>query len=181
MRPVPFALVGLILIGCAARERGVPAGQPGAAEPQGGEASPRAPSPAPAPEAQAEAPAGEDELYADLSTLEKAEAALGRAQSVLDGLYVAEGKGIEREETKKESAPARPRTAAPSRAPAEATEEKAQDDRSRCDTACRAFASLERAADAVCRLAGDAKDRCTRAKKLVDDNVGRVAACSCRR
>jgi len=169
-------LLGLLLLACAAkREPEAPA-----AEPSPSRAPAGMPGAAPAPETEAEAPGDQDELYADLSTLDKAEAALRRAQSVLDGLYVAEGRGVEQAApAKKEAAPrAAP---APPPAPAEDAEEKAKDDRSRCDTACRAFASLERAADAVCRLAGEAKDRCTRAKKLVDENGGRVASCSCRR
>jgi hypothetical protein len=177
-RPLPV-LLGLVLVACAAkREPEAPAAEPTQTEAPG--AMPmEAPSPTAAPEAPAEDYDGKDELHADLSTLEKAEAELARAQTVLDGLYVAEGRGVEQAPKKS----AAPRAAAP---PAggvrtEEAEEKAKDDRSRCDTACRAFASLERAADAVCRLAGDAKDRCARAKKLVDENGGRVASCSCRR
>ncbi len=44
----------------------------------------------------------------------------------------------------------------------------AADKESRCATACKAFASLKRAADAVCRLAGDDDARCDHAKKLVE-------------
>jgi len=180
MRRPLLALLGFLLFACAAkREPAAPAGEPSPTEAPGATPMSEAPSAAPAEETEAESRDG-DELYGDLSTLEKAEAALSRAQSVLDGLYVAEGRGVEQAAPKKSTAP---RAAAPPAGGvrADEAEEKAKDDRSRCDTACRAFASLERAADAVCRLAGDAKDRCARAKKLVDENSGRVASCSCRR
>lgn len=49
----------------------------------------------------------------------------------------------------------------------------------RCPEACKAMGSLRRAAAAVCRLAGDATERCSRAKSIVKDNELRVAACKC--
>jgi hypothetical protein len=49
----------------------------------------------------------------------------------------------------------------------------------RCPKACKAFASLERAGDAICRLAGENDARCTRAKDVVKQNATRVAACGC--
>lgn len=48
-----------------------------------------------------------------------------------------------------------------------------------CARACRAFASMERAVAAVCRLAGDADAKCTSAKKILDENMVRVKACAC--
>jgi hypothetical protein len=49
-----------------------------------------------------------------------------------------------------------------------------------CATACRAFASLKRAADAVCRLAGpDEQPRCARARGVVAEGERRVAGCGC--
>jgi hypothetical protein len=80
-------------------------------------------------------------------------------------------------------APARPRASNPARAEAEApkdrTEKKAASETS-CQLACRAFASLERAADSVCRLAGPGDGRCTRAREIVTANTPRVASCGCR-
>lgn len=49
----------------------------------------------------------------------------------------------------------------------------------RCANACKAFASLRRAADAVCRLAGDSNARCSRAREIVKDSEERVKSCSC--
>jgi hypothetical protein len=48
-----------------------------------------------------------------------------------------------------------------------------------CALACRALASLDRAAQAICRLAGDSDQRCTRARQLLEDNRKRVARCGC--
>jgi hypothetical protein len=48
-----------------------------------------------------------------------------------------------------------------------------------CGDACKAFASLERAADAVCRLAGEDTHRCRKAREIVAKNERRVAVCSC--
>jgi hypothetical protein len=49
----------------------------------------------------------------------------------------------------------------------------------RCERACKAFSSLRRAADGVCRLAGDGDARCVRARGIVKDNEARVATCKC--
>jgi hypothetical protein len=50
---------------------------------------------------------------------------------------------------------------------------------SRCENACKALASMKRAADAVCRLAGDGDTRCKKARTLVKDSEGRVSVCKC--
>jgi hypothetical protein len=50
---------------------------------------------------------------------------------------------------------------------------------SACDTACKAFSSLSRASDAVCRLDTDGGQRCERAKKIREDASRRVASCGC--
>jgi hypothetical protein len=49
----------------------------------------------------------------------------------------------------------------------------------RCPRACKAFDSLRRSGDAICRLAGDADARCTRARDVMKQNATRVAACGC--
>ena len=50
---------------------------------------------------------------------------------------------------------------------------------SACETACKAFSSLTRASDAVCRLDCDGGQRCERAKKIREDASRRVASCGC--
>ncbi len=49
----------------------------------------------------------------------------------------------------------------------------------RCKAACAAFSSLERSADAICRLAGESEARCKSARKIVAIHRGKVAACRC--
>jgi hypothetical protein len=72
---------------------------------------------------------------------------------------------------KKTSAPA-PAASAPAAGPlAQGTD--------RCANACRAFASLERAAAAICRLTKDTDARCKRAQEIVKQNGARVAVCQC--
>lgn len=49
-----------------------------------------------------------------------------------------------------------------------------------CTRLCRAFASMQRAQVALCRMAGDEDPRCAEAKKVVEDSAQRVAHCGCR-
>lgn len=62
-------------------------------------------------------------------------------------------------------------------------QEKGKDDEegapTPCQTACRAFASMQRAAESVCRLAGESDARCDGAKKRVENAKARVAHCGC--
>jgi len=103
------------------------------------------------------------------SSVSDAEAALVRANQQLVALY-----------TPAKAAQMAGGAAASRTKPAARTSAAADDKESRCDTACKAFASLKRAADAVCRLAGDDDARCDHARKLVDENGRRVAQCGCR-
>lgn len=48
-----------------------------------------------------------------------------------------------------------------------------------CDTACKAFSSLLRASDAVCRLDTEGGQRCQRARQIQSDAARRVASCGC--
>jgi hypothetical protein len=52
---------------------------------------------------------------------------------------------------------------------------------STCETACKAFSSLERASDAVCRLDADGGQRCQRARQIREDAARRVQSCGCTR
>lgn len=57
--------------------------------------------------------------------------------------------------------------------------DKAEGVDSRCAHACKAFDSLSRAADAICRIAGERDERCTRARDTRDQNRARVQSCGC--
>jgi hypothetical protein len=48
-----------------------------------------------------------------------------------------------------------------------------------CETACKAFSSLTRASDAVCRLDSDGGERCRRARQIHTEASRRVASCGC--
>ncbi|MEB2310997.1 MAG: hypothetical protein OZ928_04070 [Polyangiaceae bacterium] len=132
----------------------------------------------PAPEAQ-QAPSStakaDGTAEPPLESLPEAEAALARASAELDGLYGASSSEVGARPSA--AAPAAPADAAGAAAPAQAARAEGG---SSCETTCRAFGSLRRAADAVCRLAGDDDSRCARGRKLVADNAQRVAACGCK-
>jgi hypothetical protein len=50
-----------------------------------------------------------------------------------------------------------------------------------CARMCRAFASMQRAQAALCRMAGEDDPQCVDAKKVVADSAQRVARCACPR
>jgi hypothetical protein len=75
-----------------------------------------------------------------------------------------------------ESAPKRAEKAAADEASAAPHEKDANGG---CETACKAFSSLERASDAVCRLDADGGQRCERARRIRDEARLRVASCGC--
>ncbi len=171
MRKFTYVGVALVCLGCSKRAEdesvksaATPAAPAQEAE-QGGAGQPLAPGASPPPAAAApEAPADEevpssskktgekskkDGLAEELTSIAQAEAALNERSAQLTKLLGG------------------------AKAQALATGDK------RCDEACLAFASLKRAADAICRLAGDSDARCTRAKRIVDDNETKLKACSC--
>jgi hypothetical protein len=169
---VCFAL-SVSLAGCKASDEPIPAESP---------AAPYAPE-APAQETDTQTPStlGEAETF---TTLDQAEAALARAEQELIALNsppaatagapaAAPGAPPSQEGA---PAPAPPPAPAPSRAEAE---KKSEEKPSTCPSLCRAFASLARAADAVCRLSGEEGERCTRARGSVRTHFQRVAVCRC--
>ena len=107
------------------------------------------------------------------SNLADAEAALARENQKLVAMYAPPAMGGATRKTGAGSKPSAARGQS-STAPAAAADKE-----SRCATACKAFASLQRAADAVCRLAGEDDARCDHAKKVVTENGRRVAECGC--
>jgi hypothetical protein len=142
--------------------------------------------PAPAQPSRAESARGRAraneppaELYVSIAD---AEAALARAESELNQALVASTASADG--APKRKAPSAPAAGAAPPSPAKpgalADEEASGDSvANRCAVACRAFGSLRRAADAVCRLAGEADARCKRAQGVVNQSRSRVSACSC--
>lgn len=153
-----------------------------------------APEPAPA-QAPSTVSAEADEKADEPATLEEAEAALARAQSELDAALgplafatppstadQSSGAAPPPAAAPKAGAPAeeRPAPSRPSRAESEASRPEAasKKEASDCALACRAFQSLNRAVDAVCRL-DSGGERCSRARRVASEAEARVASCSC--
>jgi hypothetical protein len=157
--------------------------------------SPKAEAPRSAPEgvpAQA-APTSsltaKDDAEAEPATLADAEALLERARADLDRLALNEPGAAHRATGGGAPAPASaPPAPAPPRAEAKPAEKAASADGvaappakevNTCETACKAFSSLTRASDAVCRLDTDGGKRCERARQIREHASHRVASCGC--
>lgn len=207
MRPLslaPFFLAPVVaLAGCAAQPQpssGAPqtpaskAAEPAApaaappppaeewAQPPAGQAAPGA---APAPQTES-APSKRQAPSATTPTaptaiapsIEQALAELDRAEREIAQVMPAPGPARDKA--------ARPAPAAPPRAGSGAsnvdraeTKEPGQIGAGGCAIACRAFASMQRAADAVCRATGEADGRCSSARARVAASAARVATCGC--
>ena len=172
-------LAGSLTLGCAGGSappsqapaaEAVPAEAPAAAEesqslPAG--PPPPAPAPAPAPAAAASEPARGDALDGG-DELARAEQELAAADRELSAAN-AESKPAKSEQH--EGAPgrgagaAKPKSSAPSQ--------------NACVTTCKAFASLVRARDSICRIAGDDGERCTHANEIVERHTPRSTSCGC--
>ncbi len=137
----------------------------------GGAAPPSAPA-AHAPSLRAE------ETYA---SVDDAERGLKQAQTEL---HAALGPGdlAGAPPRAEEAPPAEPSRGAPTTAPAPATapsrEAQAQEV-APCATACRAFTSMTRAADTICRLAGSGDERCSRAQRSIEEARSSLRTCVC--
>lgn len=176
--------MGWLLSACATQRSAEPAApaEDRAATSTAPAAEPTSPvEAAPAPQGLA-APKSADAARDDeFPNLEAAERALNQAKSDFDRLALAApmpavgrassadsaGAGKAEKKDAKRPAPSAAGAAAASTAP------------SMCDNACRAFASLSRAASAVCRLDGDNGAHCTHAKRVLSDSQQRVASCAC--
>jgi hypothetical protein len=156
---------------------------PKAEQPNSGTAPPAATSPA-------------DER--EPATLAEAEQLLERARADLDRLALNEPGQPAPVAAAPQAAGAAPPSTMPTPAPREeaeradksaessssmsqgrAEEAPAKKEASACETACKAFSSLSRASEAVCRLDADGGQRCERAKKIREDASRRVASCGC--
>jgi hypothetical protein len=114
----------------------------------------------------------------EFPNLEAAERALNQAKSDLDRLALAEPmKAIGRADSASASRAEKKDAKRPASSGAGAA--PVSNAPGVCENACRAFASLSRAASAVCRMDGDNGAHCTRAKRVVSDSQSRVASCAC--
>jgi hypothetical protein len=122
---------------------------------------------APAPE-----PAGvQKSEEAQPATIEEAQAQLERARAQLGGrgpLGGAPG-----------GAPGPTSTTQAAPPSAAVSQESERTREAPCVTPCRAIASMRRAVDAICRMAGEQDARCADARKTLGESAGKVAACGC--
>lgn len=179
MRTSSWALLWVGLSLCACGRKIEPPAEAPASPPEAAPApATEFAEPAPPPPAAAAPGDSRNELESaqDKDSLSTAEAEFEQARAELDAaLPVAKPQSP----AAGAAAPSRSRaTDAADEAPKPKAEKKSSENG--CATACRAFASLGRAASAVCRLTGDADARCTRAKGILTDAERRVASCSCR-
>jgi len=148
--------------------------------------------PEPAPGVPATTAAPQEATEAEPATLADAEALLEKARLDLDRLALNDAVPAPAPAPAGAAAPSAPRAQSlPS--PAPPLEESRRADKSAsadgaappakeastCETACKAFSSLTRASDAVCRLDVDGGKRCERARQIREDASHRVASCGC--
>lgn len=158
-----------------------------------------APAAAPAAEpasSDASAPPGSGRAPLEFRDLPEALAALARAEreisELLPGSVEDESNVVARDEMESGSAPkasarendgpSRSRRAtAPSAAPEspQPSAEKGDTDVQRCARICRALASMQRAAQGICRIAGDTSEHCTAAQGDLTRTQSRAARCAC--
>jgi hypothetical protein len=184
-RILAFLLLAVPL-GCAAKQErepsapseSAPAGSPEFATPP----PPVAPEPAAAEESERDSSLQEDRR-AERDDLATAQAELEAARRELE--IALEPVAASRPSATGGAAP--PAAAAPSRSrPADGADEapkskaEKKSGESSCQTACRAFQSLGRAAGSICRLAGDKDERCGHARGVVTQAERRVTACGCK-
>jgi hypothetical protein len=178
-----------MLSACAeqrATEPAAPASSPASfAAPPAAEVAPI--TAAPATPAAAPVPQGLDQPRStesstkdeEFTNLEAAERALNQAKSDLDRLALADAPVQVGRAAPADGAPKAGKKDKTAHAASAGAAAASPAPSALCDNACRAFASLSRAASAVCRLDGDGGSHCSRAKKVVADSQQRVASCAC--
>ena len=105
------------------------------------------------------------------TTVDEARAQIARAEAELRG-------GLEGAK-KAESTGTEERPKAEPRSPAPPHEDKSLTDAPSCRTPCQALRSMRRAVDALCRMTGDADERCLEARKTLATSEVRAATCGC--
>jgi hypothetical protein len=128
----------------------------------------------PAPETRA--PAKSEELAPQPATIEEAQAQLDRARAELEGARRGEGPAVHGSTgTGAVTTP----PVAPEPTTTTASPDAAEREPAACTTPCRAIASMRRAVEAICRMAGEQDARCSGARKTLGESEVRVAGCRC--
>lgn len=120
----------------------------------------------------------------DGASLEQLERELARGEADLDKvltarLRLARDKDTEEALDSTSPQPGGGATAQPAKPPAATAARPQSKPPSPCVAACRALASMRRAAEGICRIAGDDETRCEVAQKRVEDAAERVEAAGC--
>lgn len=123
-------------------------------------------------------PTSLDQGEPEPQTLAEAEASLERAKADLERLALKESVVADADAPATAPAPAAPTRSERAEKAEEAPSPTAKHPDA-CDTACRAFASLTRASEAVCRLDTEGGKRCERARQIRVSAAQRVASCGC--
>lgn len=176
-RPLCFLVFALLAVGCAGRRSAPSTGAPPVAS------EPRASSDG--ADALASLEAAEAELEQARRELETSTAAFGVASApaaatgaaapTAQAAPPAERDAAEASKPKKRDAADQAEAGRAEQAESRATAPPP------CVTPCKAFASLLRAKDAVCRLDAPNGARCARAESIVREAESRVASCACER
>jgi hypothetical protein len=125
---------------------------------------------------QAPTPSSPADVSKDLApsetprTIEEAESQIARARSMLEG----PPKAAAPEANRPSEAPAPPPK--PLRESPAKRDERGED---LCHDPCRALDSMRRAVEALCRMTGDADNRCLDARKTLTDSTTRLSTCRC--
>jgi len=134
----------------------------------------------PAPLSPASEPVAAEESASEPATLEAAHAQFDRAKAELDSASGASGRAAQAPQAAPPPAPSPPpppRDA--SGAPSESKAYRTDAAPDACATSCRALASMRRAVQAICRLAGDRDAQCTDARHTLATSEQRIVACHC--
>jgi hypothetical protein len=126
---------------------------------------------APAPAKAPSAPEAETTATDEPRTIEEAQDWITRARADLEG----EPRATEASSSSKTAdTPGEPQGGS-----LPAREERAPSPDAACGGSCRALASMKRAVEALCRMTGDADERCADARRTLSDSTARLARCKC--
>jgi hypothetical protein len=124
---------------------------------------------------------GNEALEGEPASIEEAQARLERARAMLGGVLSGPSAPWTGAGTTSSATPTLPPVTRSTESAQEAGKagEDDQARRTRCATPCNAIASMRRAVEAICRMAGAGDARCTDARKTLGDSEAKVAPCGC--
>jgi hypothetical protein len=119
---------------------------------------------------------------AEPTTVEEAQARLERAKALLGGIVPGLSSATSTAGGTSVTAPTLPPSGTRETETQNGAGKAGADEggrRASCVTPCSAIASMRRAVDAICRLAGADDARCTDARKTLGDSEAKVSPCGC--